>query len=243
MRADLSQGRSSLYEHITVPLRTDSGESITAIPNWLTQCRSNHPKCRRHVDEGSSMPTRLIYVGGGEEEDDPVKLIYTNRADRVGNMPYIALSHRWGNSATLERMKLTNGRIALYKKQLPLCDMSKYVQDAVWLTRELGLRYLWVDFLCIIQDSEDDWAAEAAAMCDVYERCTLCIAASFPAAVCDQDRVSLPEGHSAWFPPLSKPVSPLRNPSRKLFRRLLNHSRCSTPAPTIAPIQAFGTMR
>lgn len=48
-------------------------------------------------------------------------------------------------------------------------------QDAVSVTRKLDLRYLWIDSLCIIQNDEEDWAREAAAMAKVYggSLCTL----------------------------------------------------------------------
>jgi hypothetical protein len=49
--------------------------------------------------------------------------------------------------------------------------------DAVQLTRGLGLKYLWIDSLCIIQDDPDDWARESARMADVYHHAALTISA------------------------------------------------------------------
>ncbi|CAI4212106.1 unnamed protein product [Parascedosporium putredinis] len=48
-------------------------------------------------------------------------------------------------------------------------------QDAIILTRELGLRYLWIDALCIIQDSEDDWKNEAIKMAEIYSSAVVTI--------------------------------------------------------------------
>lgn len=47
--------------------------------------------------------------------------------------------------------------------------LSRTFQDAVHATLELGLRYLWIDALCIVQDSKSDWSQEALAMADVYQ--------------------------------------------------------------------------
>ncbi|PMD19341.1 heterokaryon incompatibility, partial [Hyaloscypha hepaticicola] len=49
-----------------------------------------------------------------------------------------------------------------------LATLPKTFQDAVLITRDLGVRYLWIDSLCIIQDSDEDWEQEAARMSEVY---------------------------------------------------------------------------
>jgi hypothetical protein len=46
-------------------------------------------------------------------------------------------------------------------------------QDAVLVTRRLNIKYLWIDSLCIIQDSIEDWAREAARMGDIYRHAFL----------------------------------------------------------------------
>jgi hypothetical protein len=42
------------------------------------------------------------------------------------------------------------------------------MRDAITLTRRLGVRYLWIDALCIIQDSEQDWHELAVRMGEIY---------------------------------------------------------------------------
>ena len=51
---------------------------------------------------------------------------------------------------------------------IPFKDVSRTFQDAVRTTRSLGQQYLWIDSLCIIQDDEEHWAREEAAMAGVY---------------------------------------------------------------------------
>jgi hypothetical protein len=55
--------------------------------------------------------------------------------------------------------------------------MPKTFQDAVIITRSLGVKYLWIDSLCIIQDNMDNWNIEAARMKSVYAGCYTMIAA------------------------------------------------------------------
>lgn len=55
-------------------------------------------------------------------------------------------------------------------------------QDAVTATRNLGLRYLWLDSLCIIQDDTNDWMKEAARIDRVYEGAYLTIVATSSAS-------------------------------------------------------------
>ncbi|GME38379.1 het-domain-containing protein [Neofusicoccum parvum] len=61
---------------------------------------------------------------------------------------------------------------------IPLASMPQTFRDAVTVTRKLNIRYLWIDSLCIIQDSHADWEAEAARMADVYRNAHLTVAAS-----------------------------------------------------------------
>jgi hypothetical protein len=79
--------------------------------------------------------------------------------------PYVALSHQWGGSE-LPRTTLAN--IQQRRSSISWQELSKNIQDAVSIVRGLGFRYLWIDVMGIIQDSEDDWLAESAKMADVF---------------------------------------------------------------------------
>ncbi|KAK3209542.1 hypothetical protein GRF29_69g2202904 [Pseudopithomyces chartarum] len=56
--------------------------------------------------------------------------------------------------------------------------LPKSLQDGIMLTRFLGLQYIWIDCLCIVQDDEDDWHREAGRMGDVYSKSYLTITAA-----------------------------------------------------------------
>src|SRR5271163_3240815 len=61
---------------------------------------------------------------------------------------------------------------------IPFEKMPRTIQDAVSITRMIGVRYLWVDSLCILQDSNDDWEHESSTMANVYRNSVVTIAAN-----------------------------------------------------------------
>ena len=52
-------------------------------------------------------------------------------------------------------------------------------EHAIYITQHIGLDYLWIDSLCVIQDDTDDWMRQSANMSGVYAGSSLDIAASF----------------------------------------------------------------
>lgn len=92
---------------------------------------------------------------------------------------YTALSYCWGSAQKSDRPYLTTTKtLEKHLSEIPLDILPKTLRDAVLLTRAVGIRYLWIDSLCIIQDSNDDWEKEAATMGTVYARARLVIAAT-----------------------------------------------------------------
>jgi hypothetical protein len=111
-------------------------------------------------------------------EDQPTGLRLIISSDHfrgVTKLPYITLSHCWG---TCEIVTLTTSNIAQFQNSIELESLSKTFQEAILVTRRLGIRYLWIDSLCIIQDSTDDWRKESAMMDKVYGEGLFGIAAS-----------------------------------------------------------------
>jgi Heterokaryon incompatibility protein (HET) len=127
-----------------------------------------------HSDLCPRLPSRVIDVGDLQEAlDDDVCLVDTGSLV-LKNAPYVALSYRWGGgnhlTTTTDTLKARCGCI-------PFMDMPKTLQDAVTVTRRFGIRYIWIDALCIIQDDENDWSREAAKMGDIYLNAYCTIAA------------------------------------------------------------------
>ncbi|KAF8865675.1 HET-domain-containing protein [Acephala macrosclerotiorum] len=88
---------------------------------------------------------------------------------------YAALSHCWGGNVGLRTYKSS---LQAHLVSIDPSMLSKTAFDAVAITRGLGLRFLWVDTLCIVQDSQEDWKSESATMDAVYRNAIVTIAAS-----------------------------------------------------------------
>ncbi|KAM7206115.1 Heterokaryon incompatibility protein (HET) domain containing protein [Naviculisporaceae sp. PSN 640] len=146
---------------------SSSDECVMLAKKWLSGCIASHEHCRRSWVP--TLPTRVIQVGTTQAE---TKLRITRRGERG---EYAALSHCWGGS---DPITTTSATLEQRKSQLSFGPSSRTFGDAVDFTRRLGIPYLWIDSLCIIQDSNEDWAAEAARMSQVYNSATVTISAA-----------------------------------------------------------------
>ncbi|KAH7418960.1 heterokaryon incompatibility protein-domain-containing protein [Cadophora sp. MPI-SDFR-AT-0126] len=89
--------------------------------------------------------------------------------------PYAALSYCWGGEQSLQT---TTHNHARHQIGIDFDDLPPTLRDAVLTTHKLGLQYLWVDALCIIQDDERDKSSEIDMMSYVYTSAIVTIAAS-----------------------------------------------------------------
>lgn len=93
------------------------------------------------------------------------------------DQPYMTLSHCWGHA---ECLKLTTSNYSQMMDAIPLQTLPQLYQDAVYVSRKLEMRYLWIDSLCIVQEGDDlqDWSREVKVMDKVYSNSFCNIAAS-----------------------------------------------------------------
>ncbi|KAI4859896.1 heterokaryon incompatibility protein-domain-containing protein [Hypoxylon rubiginosum] len=153
---------------------TGSTESLELVGSWFRSCCQNHDKCRKTL-EGETLetelklPTRVLYIGS--IDDGSVRLVET----RNPSGRWAALSHCWGDK---QPIYTTRANLQRHRKGIPLSDLPRTFRDAVAITRSLGLDYLWVDTLCIVQRDPDDWKREAPKMGQVYEQAEIVIAAA-----------------------------------------------------------------
>lgn len=145
-----------------------SAAALGAIKEWVGECVNTHTACGD--DSERVLPTRLLDVRS-HGRDDHVRIVETDG----GQGRYAALSHCWGQ---IQPLQTTIDTLQARKSSIPLSDMSLTFQQAVAVTRALGLQYLWCDSLCIVQDDELDWAKEAARMATVYQNALVTIAAT-----------------------------------------------------------------
>lgn len=145
--------------------------------SWIETCRREHKACNDRRDP-DSLPTRLIDIGvGSPEERISPHLIDTKDHLSEGVHGYVALSHCWGTTSGTLVPKTLKANLIQRTDSIKWDEMTKTFQDALMITRGLGLRYVWIDSLCIIQDVEEDFLIECAKMGSVYDNayCTLAV--------------------------------------------------------------------
>jgi hypothetical protein len=148
----------------------DTG-SVTAFAMaslWLHDCLTRHSKCRKYSIGFSPMPSRVINVGPPDGSQAPY--IYSSRGHHDA---YVTLSYRWGNTNPI---RTEMRKLQTFGDWIPLNRVSKTMNDAITITRRLGVRYLWIDALCIVQDSKMDWIREASNTVNIYRNSLLTIA-------------------------------------------------------------------
>ena len=144
--------------------KPSASQCAATLQSWLDQCREQHD-CSTEL-LSTRLPKRVIDVSTS------VPFLYEG-GNNVGC--YAALSHCWGNCQPLLSTKES---VIVWKKGLPVGELSRTFRDAIELCRELQIAYLWIDSLCIIQDDLSDWAIESAKMQEIYRNAYLVISAA-----------------------------------------------------------------
>lgn len=154
-------------------LANNTGSEYTAgfVNKCLEHCKSHHRSCQPESIGAPWYPTRLVEV----LEENTFRVIET--VETVPTGPYATLSHCWGESRMFTATTENIGRL---KKQLPLLDLPKTFSDALQFIKSIGISFIWIDSLCIIQDSMKDWESESRTMLQVYRHaeCNLAAAGS-----------------------------------------------------------------
>jgi hypothetical protein len=176
----------------------NSDQAYDHVQQWLTDCVESHLECQK--TEEALLPTRVVDVGSADY--DPFVLVV--KPGTTGQ--YATLSYCWGLS---DAVKLTQQKLDSEDLSIPLSEFPATPRDAILICRKLGIPYLWIDALCIIQDSagNSDWGRESGKMASIYGNSTLTISVTAAANVSDGIFV-FPISDVANQ--LSHPISPLR---------------------------------
>ncbi|KAF1997706.1 HET-domain-containing protein, partial [Amniculicola lignicola CBS 123094] len=137
--------------------------------SWLHDCESNHVFCRQRGNAQVQLPTRLIEI----VDADTARLVET--AGQTGQ--YIALSYCWGSEPGNNSMTL-KANLSERLESLPRDTLPGAIRDAVTIADRLGMKYIWVDALCMVQDDAQDKNVELGNMSQYYRNSWLTIAAS-----------------------------------------------------------------
>jgi hypothetical protein len=144
------------------PLEFNSAQGKT----WLSNCYADHPNCSKSTlfsgsEDNDLLPSRLIDVTRLSEK---LVRVCENLDEPV---PFTALSHRWLNGEMPEWVTKKNNlpqRLTWFSSDA----FAKSIKDAFQVTVDLGIKYIWIDSICIVQDDRLDWKREASQMASIY---------------------------------------------------------------------------
>lgn len=149
---------------------SSNDEALQLAKMWLQNCRENHPLCADAGSEPGKLPTRVIDLQGPDKSR-----VYLRETKDLED-EYAALSYCWGPGSP--GLFTTQKNFESHRDDgIAITDLPASIRDAIRVTSQLGLRYLWIDRLCILQDSAADWTHQAALMCDVYAGAALTLSA------------------------------------------------------------------
>ncbi|KAF2116879.1 heterokaryon incompatibility protein-domain-containing protein [Lophiotrema nucula] len=203
----------------SVPSDPMSPSCVRTASSWLHECITGHELCNH--GEHFKVPSRVLQIGEGDLRFQ----LYTVVERPIEGTRYVALSHCWGEaSCTLQSLQSNIDHfktIGMHWNQLP-----KTFQDAIVVSHALGITYLWIDSLCIIQDNRVDWEVESGLMKDVYENATVVIAAmSSPS----DDNGFLLERPENFLQQMN--IGTLEHPSIVQVARRINHKSSHANSP------------
>ncbi|KAF2276949.1 HET-domain-containing protein, partial [Westerdykella ornata] len=142
-------------------------ERLENVRQWLNECVAKHKRCPEN--ESVELPTRLVEVS---PPDAPKSARLRTTGGETGS--YATLSYCWGGPQPFQTV---TDSFADYSTTLPYSNLPRTILDAFEVTRRLGLRYIWIDSLCIIQDDLEDKNRELPRMLRIYENSFVTISA------------------------------------------------------------------
>lgn len=154
-------------------------DSIRFAEACLKDCLSSHKSCGSDMD-GAFRPTRMVCL---DAFDTGLDVRLDDNFDDASDTRYIALSYCWGGHNP--QCMTTPSNLKGQMERIRWADLPATFQDTVRFARKLGIRYLWIDSMCIIQNepgqvnqlAKDDWMRESMKMFEVYKNSYTTLAA------------------------------------------------------------------
>lgn len=163
---------SSRARGLTAVPKLGSHLYFRLLRGWLSTCDTIHGHNIKFM--ALSMPARMLDVG---IPDDPDRVcLYTASRDGPSGA-YVALSHRWQPEES-SFMTLKSNLNRRSDDGMRVGSLPRKFQDAITVTRMLGIQYLWIDSLCIVQDDADDKMREISRMKHIFEHAYCALAAT-----------------------------------------------------------------
>lgn len=142
---------------------------------WMRDCSGKHADCP--IPTRPWLPSRLVEISGSGESS---KLRLTPMTDDhiAKGCQYVALSHMWGDMTVSPPYRTFQANLEEHLVEIDKSKLPRNFQDAVRVSEALNIRYLWIDSLCIVQDSDEDWMEQAVQMHLVYRHAQVTIVAT-----------------------------------------------------------------
>ncbi|CAG9994286.1 unnamed protein product [Clonostachys byssicola] len=168
------------YNHVQqlLPKRNLSGNtghdaSFWEVQEWLRACSDSHQACKAIYGSTGTRPTRIVNLSHAKD----FGIVRVQDGDVSFCAPYATLSHCWGASPHTRLLKENR---AAFCHGVLVSQLPRVYQEAIDIGLRLGVQYLWIDSLCIVQDDEADWLREASRMFDIYRNALINIGATGP---------------------------------------------------------------
>ncbi|KAH7343024.1 heterokaryon incompatibility protein-domain-containing protein [Rhexocercosporidium sp. MPI-PUGE-AT-0058] len=136
-------------------------------------------QCHHETEAYLFYPKRLIWLGPDVE---PARLVPFPNED----VEYAALSYCWGRATEGEHVfKTDESTKSEFETAIPLAKVPRTLIDAFALAKKLRLEFLWVDALCIVQGSREEWEEESAKMGSIYSSAKIVLSSTQSSNVTD----------------------------------------------------------
>ncbi|KAK1758938.1 heterokaryon incompatibility protein-domain-containing protein [Echria macrotheca] len=156
-------------EHGGIPL-PPSTAFFNQIKEWVAECGSRHGPCPMLHSDPPPLPTRVLKITA-HENSFRVQLHLGGDQEAW----YVTLSHCWGKH---QPITTTKKNLPDHLLDIKWDELPRTFQDAVVVTHNMGIQYLWIDSLCIVQDDKEDWDKESDSMHQIYSKSYLTIGAA-----------------------------------------------------------------
>lgn len=131
---------------------------VAVIEGWLGECDGSH-WCHSQSRKQRSKPAWVV--------DVKRRCVVAYKKGK-----YVALSYVWGPGCDTGSICLVKGNLEQLRQVGGLDKVGglpRTIADAVRLVGELGVGYLWVDRLCIVQDDLEEKGRQLMGMAGIYE--------------------------------------------------------------------------
>ncbi|KAL7931997.1 heterokaryon incompatibility protein domain-containing protein [Trichoderma chlorosporum] len=166
----------------SVPDHMDNGAlsgwaNLELAQTWIEDCDTHHANCQPIVP---AVPSDTLHPSTRFIDSISRCLVSLDEVAST-TFNFVALSYVWGVDYQL---RTTSATLQDFRRKLPGITategndrLPKTIKDAIKVTLALGYRYLWVDALCIVQDSPSDLEIQLAQMDSIYGLAALTIVA------------------------------------------------------------------